>query len=129
MPKSCTTFSFFFSIPICEDKAISIGILFQLASKRESRIFPSPISTDAFEYRRESSFHYYDDLCLTLGYRLNFNCDHSRVYSTLFHRDLMTVWCLIDALIVSIFIMTFVVIVVLVNKLILHDFNQYLRNF
>ena len=52
-----------------------------------------------------------------------------RVFILRYKTDLLTVWCSIDVIILSIFIMTFIIIVVLINKLILHDFIQYLRNF
>ena len=43
--------------------------------------------------------------------------------------DLLTMWCLIDVIILSVFIMIFIIIIVLINKLILADFTRDLRNF
>jgi hypothetical protein len=42
--------------------------------------------------------------------------------------DLLTIWCLIDIVILSFFIMLFIIIVVLINKSINYDFIRYLRN-
>jgi hypothetical protein len=42
--------------------------------------------------------------------------------------DLLTIWCLIDIIILSIFILIFLTIFVMINKLIMHDFIQQLKN-
>ncbi|UJR24771.1 hypothetical protein I4U23_006145 [Adineta vaga] len=42
--------------------------------------------------------------------------------------DLLTIWCLIDIVILSFFIMLFIIVVVLINKSINYDFIRHLRN-
>ena len=41
--------------------------------------------------------------------------------------DLLTIWCLIDIIILSLYLMLFVMVVVLINKSINYDFIRYLR--
>ena len=51
-----------------------------------------------------------------------------RVFILRYTNDLLTIWCLVDVLILSFFIMIFIIIIVLINDFILHDFTRDLRN-
>ncbi len=51
---------------------------------------------------------------------------HVFIYS--YSIDLLTIWCLIDIIILSIFIIIFLGIVVLINKLLMHDMLRGLKN-
>ena len=43
--------------------------------------------------------------------------------------ELLTIWCLVDIVILSIFILIFLVIVVFINKLIIYDLIRHLKIF
>ena len=51
---------------------------------------------------------------------------HVFVYN--FSADLLTIWCLIDIIILSIYIVIFLATVVLINKLLMDDLLQGLKN-